>query len=390
MLRNDMTRRDVSYQSDKTEWERQARERTEEYEERLRSMARKLKESENMLDDEQKSRLVSASSKKKLEGELGALSSAMAQLESERDNLLKQNKKLGSGLKEALRESTEAHARAEQHSANLVQSQTKVKSLTNELEEALNTAGSLEQIKKALQEERDQYKDESTYKNTRLSSLQQELAQYKRTVSSLQSELEEEVNSHEELEELVRRVQSQHEQSCQELAVERNKAVRAGDLLSTSERQNRDLKNRIAVLEEDYARSKTSASAVQVLEQKVAKVEALLESESRLLCCNKNSRDRESALRSVRSLERKLRESQQNVEDEHRMVESFKSQVDMANSRNKLLKRNMDEADDELNAMRSKLRKVQNERDELVESVEILQREIAQKSRYAFVLDFNF
>ncbi|XP_036136226.1 cingulin-like protein 1 [Molossus molossus] len=181
-------------------------------------------------------------------------------------------------------------------------------------------------------------------------------------VNQLEIELEEERNNSDLLSERITRSREQMEQMRSELLQER--AARQDlecDKISL-ERQNKDLKSRIIHLEGSYRSSKEGL--VAQMEARIAELEDRLESEER---------DRSSLQLSNRRLERKVKELVMQVDDEHL---SLMDQKDQLSLRLKAMKRQVEEAEEEIDRLESAKKKLQRELEEQVDVNEQLQGQL--------------
>ncbi|XP_055986672.1 cingulin-like protein 1 [Sorex fumeus] len=182
-------------------------------------------------------------------------------------------------------------------------------------------------------------------------------------VSQLELELEEERSNADALSERIARSRDQMEQVRSELLQER--AVRQDlecDKISL-ERQNKDLKSRIIHLEGSYRSSKEGL--VVQLEARIAELEDRLESEER---------ERASLQLSNRRLERKVKELVMQVDDEHLSLTDQKDQLSL---RLRAMKRQVEEAEEEIDRLESSKKKLQRELEEQLDVNEQLQGQLS-------------
>ncbi|XP_054974586.1 cingulin-like protein 1 isoform X3 [Sorex araneus] len=187
-------------------------------------------------------------------------------------------------------------------------------------------------------------------------------AQDEDKVSQLELELEEERSNADSLSERVTRSRDQVEQVRGELLQER--AARQDlecDKISL-ERQNKDLKSRIIHLEGSYRSSKEGL--VVQMEARVAELEDRLESEER---------ERASLQLSNRRLERKVKELVMQVDDEHLSLTDQKDQLSL---RLRAMKRQVEEAEEEIDRLESAKKKLQRELEEQLDANEQLQGQL--------------
>ncbi|PKK25374.1 cingulin-like protein 1 isoform X2 [Columba livia] len=181
-------------------------------------------------------------------------------------------------------------------------------------------------------------------------------------LSHLELELDEEKTNSDLLSERISRCREQIEQMRTELLQER--AIKQDlecDKISL-ERQNKDLKSRILHLEGSYRSSKEGL--VAQMEARITELEERLENEER---------DRANLQLSNRRLERKVKELMLQVDDEHL---SLTDQKDQLNLRLKAMKRQVEEAEEEIDRLESAKKKLQRELEEQLDMNEQLQGQL--------------
>ncbi|TEA35655.1 hypothetical protein DBR06_SOUSAS26410006 [Sousa chinensis] len=281
------------------------------------------------------------------------------ELQNQLDEYKEKNRRELAEMQRQLKEKT---LEAEKSRLTAVKMQDETRLLEEELrdyqraqEEALTKRQLLEQTLKDLEyelEAKSHLKDD----RSRL------LKQLEDKVSQLEMELEEERNNSDSLSERIARGREQMEQMRNELLQER--AVKQDlecDKISL-ERQNKDLKSRIIHLEGSYRSSKEGL--VVQLEARIAELEDRLESEER---------DRASLQVSNRRLERKVKELVMQVDDEHLSLTDQKDQLSL---RLKAMKRQVEEAEEEIDRLESSKKKLQRELEEQMDVNEHLQGQL--------------
>ncbi|XP_028678641.2 LOW QUALITY PROTEIN: cingulin-like protein 1 [Erpetoichthys calabaricus] len=181
-------------------------------------------------------------------------------------------------------------------------------------------------------------------------------------ISQLEMELEEERSSGDLLMDRVDRGREQLEQMRSELLQERATRQDLECDKTSLERQNKDLKSRLSHLE-GFQRS-SKEGIVSQLESRVLELEEQLE---------RDERDRASLQLANRKLERKVKELMMQVDDERT---SLTDQKDQLNLRLKALKRQVDEAEEEIERLEHSKKKLQRELDEQAELNDQLQGQL--------------
>ncbi|XP_040562775.1 cingulin-like protein 1 isoform X5 [Gallus gallus] len=185
-------------------------------------------------------------------------------------------------------------------------------------------------------------------------------------LSHLELELDEEKNNSDLLSERISRCREQIEQMRTELLQERaTKQDLECDKISL-ERQNKDLRSRILHLESSYRSSKEGL--VAQMEARITELEERLENEER---------DRANFQLSNRRLERKVKELMLQVDDEHLSLTDQKDQVEKKLSlRLKAMKRQVEEAEEEIDRLESAKKKLQRDLEEQLDMNEQLQGQL--------------
>ncbi|XP_078105301.1 cingulin-like protein 1 [Sander vitreus] len=199
-------------------------------------------------------------------------------------------------------------------------------------------------------------------------------------VAQLELDLDEERQSGDQLMDRIDRGREQVEQMRNELLQERASRQDLECDKMALERQTKDLKSRVAHLEGSHKSNKEGL--VAQLEDRIQELEGRLEGEER---------ERANLQLVNRRLERKVKEMMMQGEEEHN---SLQDQKDQLNLRLKALKRQMDEAEEEIDRLEHSKKKLQRDLDEQQEANEqlhgqlkALQNEIRRKSTSAPLLN---
>ncbi|KAM9366333.1 cingulin-like protein 1 [Symphorus nematophorus] len=181
-------------------------------------------------------------------------------------------------------------------------------------------------------------------------------------IAQLELDLEEERHGGDQLMDRIDRGREQVEQMRNELLQERASRQDLECDKMALERQNKDLKSRVSHLEGSQKSNKEGL--VAQLEDRIQELEERLEGEER---------ERANLQLVNRRLERKVKEMMMQGEEEHN---SMQDQKDQLNLRLKALKRQMDEAEEEIDRLEHSKKKLQRDLDEQVEANEQLQSQL--------------
>ncbi|XP_077795603.1 cingulin-like protein 1 isoform X4 [Macaca mulatta] len=357
--------------------EAKAKETLKKYERNLSWTTQEQKQLSEKLKEESEQKEQLRRLKNEMENERWHLGKTIEKLQKEMADIVEASRTSTLELQNQLDEYKEKNRR------ELAEMQRQLKEKTLEAEKSRLTAMKMQDEMRLMEEELRDYQraqDEALTKRQlleqTLKDLEYELEakshlkddrsrlvkQMEDKVSQLEMELEEERNNSDLLSERISRSREQMEQVRNELLQER--AARQDlecDKISL-ERQNKDLKSRIIHLEGSYRSSKEGL--VVQMEARIAELEDRLESEER---------DRASLQLSNRRLERKVKELVMQVDDEHLSLTDQKDQLSL---RLKAMKRQVEEAEEEIDRLESSKKKLQRELEEQMDMNEHLQGQL--------------
>ncbi|XP_065404037.1 cingulin-like protein 1 isoform X3 [Macaca fascicularis] len=357
--------------------EAKAKETLKKYERNLSRTTQEQKQLSEKLKEESEQKEQLRRLKNEMENERWHLGKTIEKLQKEMADIVEASRTSTLELQNQLDEYKEKNRR------ELAEMQRQLKEKTLEAEKSRLTAMKMQDEMRLMEEELRDYQraqDEALTKRQlleqTLKDLEYELEakshlkddrsrlvkQMEDKVSQLEIELEEERNNSDLLSERISRSREQMEQVRNELLQER--AARQDlecDKISL-ERQNKDLKSRIIHLEGSYRSSKEGL--VVQMEARIAELEDRLESEER---------DRASLQLSNRRLERKVKELVMQVDDEHLSLTDQKDQLSL---RLKAMKRQVEEAEEEIDRLESSKKKLQRELEEQMDMNEHLQGQL--------------
>ncbi|XP_076043123.1 myosin heavy chain 10 isoform X2 [Oratosquilla oratoria] len=359
-------RLEVNMQAMKAQFERDLSAREEQGEEKRRGLLKQLRELEAELEEERKQRTAAVTARKKLESDLKDMEGQLEMNIKVKDDALKQLKRIGSQMKEYQREAEECRTAREEISSQYKDLERKMKGMETEVLQYQEDLSSAERARKNAEVERDELQEELNQYSSRANLSADEKKRLEARIQSLEEELEEEQSNVEVLMDKMRKNQLAMEQLQTDHNSEKSSVVKLEGQRSMLERQNKELKAKLSELEAEI-RSKTKAT-IAGLESKVGNLEEQLEVEAR---------ERLAQAKANRRLEKKLKEFVMQVEDERRHADQYKEQLDKTNARVKQLKRNLEEAEDELSKEKMQRRKAQREVEDMMEAQESQSREIS-------------
>uniref|UniRef100_A0A4W5RUX4 Myosin-9 n=1 Tax=Hucho hucho TaxID=62062 RepID=A0A4W5RUX4_9TELE len=357
-------RLEVNMQAMKAQSDRDLQARDEQGEERRKQLVKQVREMETELEDERRQKALAVAAKKKLEADLGELEAGISMANKGRDEALKQLKKLQALLKDHMRELEDLRLSRDEALNMAKENEKKIKAMEADTIHLQEELASAERVKKQAQTERDELQDELNSHNAKNSLTVDEKRRLESRIAKLVEELEEEQLNTEMVNDRLRRTTLQTDQLTTELTAERSTAQRLEGARAQLDRQNKELKLKLQELEETV-KSRYKAS-VAALEAKILQLEEQLDLESK---------ERQHSSRLVRRTEKKLKEVLLQVEDERRNTEQYKA--DKANNRTRQLKRQLEEAEEEVTRANANRRKLQRELDDATESQDAVTREVS-------------
>ncbi|XP_027870154.1 cingulin-like protein 1 isoform X1 [Xiphophorus couchianus] len=224
-----------------------------------------------------------------------------------------------------------------------------------ERDEAVLKEQTLEKNVHDLEMEAEKNKQTKDDKSRQMKLMENRMAQ-------LELDLEEERQSGDQLMDRIDRGREQVEQMRNELLQERSSRQDLECDKLALERQNKDLKSRVAHLEGSHQSNK--GSLVNELEARVQELEEKLEEEER---------EKSNLSLANRRLERRVKEMMMQIEEEHHTMQDQKDQL---NLRLKALKRQMDEAEETIDRLEHNKKKLHRELDEQQEANEQLNSQL--------------
>ncbi|KAM8921105.1 cingulin isoform 2-T2 [Pelodytes ibericus] len=357
--------------------------RLEECQRSLRRLTLEYDELQECYQEEMKQKDQLKKTKNELEEQKRLLDKAMDKVTRELDSMSTESRGSLQILQTQLEEYKEKSRR------EIMEAQKQAKEKSGEVERVqLNVTRMQEEVQKlkqALQESQADKENALLDKelvSQRLQSLEQDLESKKRVQDDrsrqvkvledkykhLEVELDEERNTVELLTDRVNRSRDQMDQLRAELMQERSSRQDLECDKISLERQNKDLKSRVASME---GQQKPSANVSQ-MEARLQEIQERLQSEER---------EKNSLLSSNRKLERKMKELNIQLEDERLQVNDQKDQL---NLRIKALKRQVDEAEEEierLEGLRKKVVRDLEEQHEINDQLQARLKTVEKESR---------
>ncbi|XP_037523042.1 myosin heavy chain, non-muscle isoform X1 [Rhipicephalus sanguineus] len=358
-------RLDVTLQALKAQHERDLQARDEQAEEKRRALAKQVRDLEAELDEERKQRSAALTLRKKLEADLQEADRQLDTVNKAKEEAVRQLKRLQGQAKDWQREAEEARGSREELQAQAKEAEKRAKLLEAELAQLQEDLAAAERSRRAAEGERDELQDEIASAAAKGSLLLEDKRKLEAKMHAMEEELEEEQSNGEILSDKIRKAQAQVDQLTADLAAERATSQRLENNALVQERQTKELRAKLQEVE-TACKSKLRTATSQ-LEGRLSQVEEQLD---------QAEQEKQAAMRTIRKLEKRLKEAVMQVEDERRHADQFKEQGEKTNNRMKNLKRQLDEVEEECSREKAQRRKLQRELEEVLEANEKLQSDL--------------
>ncbi|XP_045387040.1 myosin-14 isoform X2 [Lemur catta] len=358
-------RLEVTVQALKTQHERDLQGRDEAGEERRRQLAKQLRDAEVERDEERKQRALAVAARKKLEAELEELKAQTTAAGQGKEEAVKQLRKMQTQMKELWREVEETRSSRDDIFGQNRESEKRLKALEEEVLRLQEELAASDRARRQAQQDRDEMADEVANGNLSKAAILEEKRQLEGRLGQMEEELEEEQSNAELLNDRYRKLLLQVESLTSELSAERSFSAKAESGRQQLERQIQELRGRLG--EEDAGARARQKMVIAALESKLAQAEEQLEQESR---------ERILSGKLVRRAEKRLKEVVLQVEEERRVADQLRDQLEKGNLRVKQLKRQLEEAEEEASRAQAGRRRLQRELEDVTESAESMNREV--------------
>lgn len=358
-------RMEVNMQAAKTQFDRELAARDEQNEEKRKALLKQLRELESELDEERKARVSAANAKKKIEMDITDLEEQLDAANRVKEDGIRQLKKYQQQVKDIQRDLDDARHSRDEISEQAKENERKAKQLEADYIQMQEDLAAAERARKSLEAERDELAEELASSTHLRGSAADEKRKQDARIAQLEEEVEEERTQNELLLEKYKRANMQMEQFQTDLNSERAALQKMESVKLTLEKQNKDMKVKLAELEsQTRARNRMT---VQALENKLATLQEQLDAEAK---------ERATLAKNNRKLDKKYKEAVLQGEEERRHADQYKEQMEKVNARVKALKRTVDENEEENTRLNASKRKIQRELDDYIEANEELNREV--------------
>ncbi|XP_048646430.1 myosin-14 isoform X1 [Marmota marmota marmota] len=331
----------------------------------LSSTEAQLHDTQELLQEETRAKLALGSRVRAVEAELEELKAQTTAAGQGKEEAVKQLRKMQAQMKELWREVEESRSSREEIFVQNRESEKRLKGLEAEVLRLQEELAALDRARRQAQQDRDEMADEVANGNLSKAAILEEKRQLEGRLGQMEEELEEEQSNAELLNDRYRKLLLQVETLTTELSAERSFSAKAESGRQQLERQIQELRGRLG--EEDAGARARQKMVIAALESKLAQAEEQLEQESR---------ERILSGKLVRRAEKRLKEVVMQVEEERRVADQLRDQLEKGNLRVKQLKRQLEEAEEEASRAQAGRRRLQRELEDVTESAESMNREV--------------
>lgn len=359
-------RLNVNMQALRDNLQRDLNAKEEQTEEERRLLIRKMRELEEELDVERQHAATLSAQRKKFESELNETQHNLEQANRGKEEAVKQLRKLQVASGGFQRELEEALRLKDEILLASKEGEKRLKSLEQERLQLQEELANSERARRAALAERDELYEELQSNSSDRSCSSDEKKRLEAQIAQLQEEVDDEQANCELALERGRQTQAALEKAEQSLLEERTATQRAENQRLTLERQNKELREKVAEMEAEGGRKANSQKAA--LEGRIQNLEEQLENESR---------ERQSLKYERKKYERRLKEVMTQLEDERRKADQFKDQAERQSVLVRKVKREATELEEENTRLKGAKRRAERELEDVNEAREALEKEVA-------------
>ncbi|CAF3425009.1 unnamed protein product [Rotaria sp. Silwood1] len=349
------------------EIDRRIHEKEEEFENTRRNHARALESMQASLEAETRSKAEALKQKKKLESDINELEVALDHANRSNSDLQKTLKKiqitvieLQTQIEDEQRQRDEAReaAAAAERRANLI---------VGELEELRTALEQAERARKAAENELHEAADRISEISTQNANLSSQRRQLESTVAAMQADLDEAVAELKNSEERSKKAAADAARLAEELRQEQEHAIQVERLRKGLEQQIKDLQIRLDEAEANAL--KGGKRIIMKLEQRIHE----LESENEL-----EQHRHQETLKELRKNDRRLKELAFQAEEDRKNQLRLQDLSEKLQSKIKIYKRQVEEAEEIAALNLAKYRKVQTELEDSAERADLAENQLGK------------
>ncbi|CAF4110720.1 unnamed protein product [Rotaria sp. Silwood2] len=349
------------------EIDRRIHEKEEEFENTRRNHARALESMQASLEAETRSKAEALKQKKKLESDINELEVALDHANRSNSDLQKTLKKiqvtvieLQTQIEDEQRQRDEAReaAAAAERRANLI---------VGELEELRTALEQAERARKAAENELHEAADRISEISTHNANLSSQRRQLEATVAAMQADLDEAVAELKNSEERSKKAAADAARLAEELRQEQEHAIQVERLRKGLEQQIKDLQARLDEAEANAL--KGGKRIIMKLEQRIHELESEIELEQHR---------HQETLKELRKNDRRLKELAFQTEEDRKNQLRLQDLSEKLQSKIKVYKRQVEEAEEIAALNLAKYRKVQTELEDSAERAELAENQLGK------------
>ncbi|CAF1172361.1 unnamed protein product [Adineta ricciae] len=349
------------------EIDRRIHEKEEEFENTRRNHARALESMQASLEAETRSKGEALKQKKKLESDINELEIALDHSNRNNSDLQKALKRLQQTVAEFSTQIEEEQRQRDEAREAAMAAERRANLIIGEVEELRTALEQAERARKAAENELNEAADRISELSTQNANISSQRRQLESTVAAMQADLDEAVAELKNSEERSKKAAADAARLAEELRQEQEHALQVERLRKGFEQQIKDLQIRLE--EAEGSSLKGGKRVIAKLEQRIHELESEVELEQHR---------HQETLKELRKNDRRLKELIFQTEDDRKNHLRLQDLSEKLQTKIKVYKRQVEEAEEIAALNLAKYRKVQGELEESAERADLAENQLGK------------
>ncbi|CAF0933109.1 unnamed protein product [Adineta ricciae] len=349
------------------EIDRRIHEKEEEFETTRRNHQRALESMQASLEAESRAKAEALKQKKKLESDINELEIALDHANRTNSDLQKALKRLQQTVSEFTAQIEEEQRQRDEAREAAAAAERRANLIVGEIEELRTALDQAERARRAAETELNEAADRISDLSTQNATLSSQKRQLESSIVAMQSDLDEAVAELKNSEERSKKAAGDAARLAEELRMEQEHAIQVERLRKGLEQQIKDLQARLDEAEGNSL--KGGKRIIAKLEQRIHE----LESENEL-----EQHRHQETLKELRKNDRRLKELAFQTEEDHKNQQRLQDLTEKLQSKIKVYKRQVEEAEEIASLNLAKYRKVQTELEDSAERADLAENQLGK------------
>ncbi|CAF3330941.1 unnamed protein product [Rotaria sp. Silwood1] len=349
------------------EIDRRIHEKEEEFENTRRNHARAMESMQASLEAETRAKAEALKQKKKLESDINELEIALDHANRSNADLQKALKKLQQTVTELQQQVEDEQRQRDEAREAAAAAERRVNLILGELEELRTALEQAERARRAAENELNDAADRISELSTLNANLSSQKRQLEASVAAMQADLDEAVAELKNSEERAKKAAADAARLAEELRQEQEHAIQVERLRKGLEQQIKDLQARLDEAEANAL--KGGKRIIAKLEQRIHELESEIELEQHR---------HQETLKELRKNDRRLKELAFQAEEDRKNQLRLQDLTEKLQSKIKVYKRQVEEAEEIAALNLAKFRKVQTELEDSAERADIAENQLGK------------